>query len=114
MSDRSLRLTVNHWSKKGPKEIGQCITTFAQLKEMKESGEDVEFVLINEEKKNGKKADTYENSGIVKLVYFKKKKERRARPKRTKSKLSKLSNILILMYYINNFKLRRLQLKTEL
>ena len=80
---------------------------------MKESGEDVEFVLINEEKKNGKKADTYENSGIVKLVYFKKKKERRARPKRTQSKLSKLSNILILMY-INNFKLRKLQLKTEL
>jgi len=88
VSDRSLRLTVNHWSKKGPKEIGQCITTFAQLKEMKESGEDVEFVLINEEKKNGKKADTYENSGIVKLVYFKKKKERVARPKRTQSKLT--------------------------
>ena len=81
---------------------------------MKESGEDVEFVLINEEKKNGKKADTYEHSGIVKLVYFKKKKERVARPKRTQSKLSKLSKILILMYYMNNFKLRKLQLKTEL
>ena len=55
---------------------------------MKESGEDVEFILINEAKKTGKKADTYENSGIVKLVYFKKKKERITRPKRVQSKLS--------------------------
>jgi len=88
VSDRSLRLTVNHWSKKGPKEIGQCITTFQQLKEMKESGDAVEFILINEAKKTGKKADTYENSGIVKLVYFKKKKERITRPKRVQSKLT--------------------------
>ena len=82
-------MTVNHWSKKGPKEIGCCETSFAELKRKKEAGEDFEFVLINEEKKTGKKADKYVNSGIVKLVYFSKKKERVPRPKKVQPKLSR-------------------------
>jgi len=88
VSDRVLKLTVNHWSKKGPKEIGSCETSFAELKRKKEAGEDFEFVLINEEKKTGKKADKYVNSGIVKLVYFSKKKERVPRPKKVQPKLT--------------------------
>ena len=52
---------------------------------MKESGEDFEFTLINEEKKTGKKADKYVNSGVVKLVYFSKKKERATRPPKART-----------------------------
>jgi len=82
VGERFLKLSVNHWSKKGPKEVGMCITSFADLKSMKESGDDIEFVMINEEKKTGKKADKYVNSGIVKLTYFKRKKDRTAKPAR--------------------------------
>jgi len=88
LSDRTLKITVNHWSKKGPKEIGSCCTTFADLKNMKENDEDIEFVLINEAKKTGKKADKYVNSGTVKLVYFKKKKERANKPPRAQPRLT--------------------------
>merc|ERR1712235_126612 len=60
--DRKLRISVNHWSKKGSKLIGSCATTFRELKDRVANGEAIDFVLINEEKKNGKKADKYENS----------------------------------------------------
>ena len=73
---RHLKITVNHWSKKGPKEIGSCTTSFGELRSRKEAGEDIEFVLINEEKANGKKKDKYTNSGVVKLVSLKKKNAR--------------------------------------
>ena len=66
---------------------------------MKESGDDIEFTMINEEKKTGKKADKYVNSGIVKLTYFKRKKDRAAKPARVavdpgKYLITKLSYIL--------------------
>merc|ERR1712037_925994 len=64
------------WSKKGPKEIGCCTTSFGELKSRKEAGEDIEFVLINKEKQTGKKADKYTNSGTVKLVSLKRKNAR--------------------------------------
>jgi len=74
--DRKLRISVNHWSKKGSKLIGSCATTFGELKERVANGEAIDFVLINEEKKTGKNADKYENSGIVSLISMKKKKLR--------------------------------------
>ena len=73
---RHLKITVNHWSKKGPKEIGCCTTSFGELKSRKEAGEDIEFVLINKDKQTGKKADKYTNSGTVKLVSLKRKNAR--------------------------------------
>jgi len=76
LADRHLKITVNHWSKKGPKEIGCCTTSFGELRSRKEAGEDIEFVLINKEKQTGKKADKYTNSGTVKLVSLKRKNAR--------------------------------------
>jgi len=82
IADRHLKISVNHWSKKGPKEMGSCVTSFADLKAKKEKGEDIEFIMINEEKKTGKKAESYVNSGVVKLVSFKKKKARAKKPQK--------------------------------
>ena len=61
------------------------MTSFKDLKEKIDAGEAVDFVLINEEKKNGKKADTYENSGTVSLLYLKKKKLRAKNPKKQRA-----------------------------
>lgn len=79
--EKKLKISVNHWSKKGTKEVGSCVTTFADLKKQRESGEDIEFVLINQVKKEKDEAKPskkgpYVNSGIVKLTYLKKKKAR--------------------------------------
>jgi len=74
--NRKLRISVNHWSKKGSKLIGSCATTFGELKDRVANGEAIDFVLINEEKQTGKNADKYENSGIVSLISMKKKKLR--------------------------------------
>ena len=45
------------------KLIGCCATTFGELKERVANGEAIDFVLTNEDKKTGKNADKYENSG---------------------------------------------------
>merc|ERR1712141_387298 len=75
---------VDHWSKKGAKEIGTCSTSFQHLKDKVAAGEAIDFELINEQKKNDpKKGASYGNSGIVSLLSMTKKKLRTKRAKKT-------------------------------
>jgi len=65
------------------KEIGSCATSFGELKDRAAAGEAIDFLLINETKKNDpKKGDSYENSGVVSLLSMKKKKLRTKRVKK--------------------------------